>query len=475
MTPDTTETAAGQLPTAARFPAAGSGRRRARLRGRVRPEVVHAAKVALAASLLVGVVYAGCVSVLDWVVSARMTSSVEAKLADKLSDIRNHGMREVASDGDTDATPVYVWIGTSSGPVGQPAAEVPRLPRGLALADRRTTTVSTSRGPFLLTAGLIGKRVVIVGQSLQSQDHLLTLLRAAEVLAAPFLLLAMFAGALIIGLRALSPVEQARRRQLEFTADASHELRTPLSVISAETSVALSSPRKATEYRATLVRIERESARLRKIVENLLWLARFDSAPPQPEDEPLDLATIAAECAERFRALGATQEFDVQVHTSGPRPSWISAPPDWIDRLAGVLMDNARRYAGPGGTVRMSVSQRGSRVSLTVEDSGPGVPPATRTRMFDRFHRSTEQGGSAGLGLAIADSIVRSTDGQWRLGDSELGGALFEVSWRRAGGRHQPEPGSASLDRSPGAAPPGPADPGVELDAASGSSQVTTM
>ena len=106
----------------------------------------------------------------------------------------------------------------------------------------------------------------------------------------------MFIGALIIGLRALSPVEQARRRQLEFTADASHELRTPLSVISAETSVALSAPRKAGDYRAALERIGRENDRLQKIVEDLLWLARFDSAPPQPDDEPLDLATIAAAC-----------------------------------------------------------------------------------------------------------------------------------------------------------------------------------
>ena len=72
---------------------------------------------------------------------------------------------------------------------------------------------------------------------------------------------------------------------------------------------------------------------------------------------------------------------------------------------------------------------------MTVEDSGPGVAAEHRDRLFDRFHRSTEQGGSAGLGLAIADSIVRTTDAQWRLGESELGGALFEVSWRRVSSR----------------------------------------
>jgi two-component system, OmpR family, sensor histidine kinase CiaH len=402
-------------------------------------EVVHAAKVALVASVLVGVVYGGCVLVLDLFVSARMVQSVDTRLTDQLRDMRSKGPPDAPSAGeDADAAPVYLWYLTRSGPVALPGSTAPVLPSGLRLAAGRTTTLTLPPSRFRLAAGTVGGQTVLAGQSLRSEDHLVSLLRTGEGLAAPFLLLAMFVGALIIGLRALSPVEQARRRQLEFTADASHELRTPLSVISAETSVALSAPRKAGDYRATLERIGRENGRLQKIVEDLLWLARFDSAPPQPEDEPLDLATIAAECAERFRPLGATQEFDVQVLTGESGPVWISAPPNWIDRLAGVLMDNACRFAGPGGTVRISAVHRGGRVTLTVEDSGPGVPAEQRPRMFDRFHRSTEQGGSAGLGLAIADSIVRSTDGQWRIGDSDLGGALFEVSWRRPGARHLP-------------------------------------
>jgi signal transduction histidine kinase len=418
---------------------ADEGRHRLRLRGRLPREVAHAAKVALVASLLVCVVYGACITVLDWFVAARMVQSVDSRLADQLGDMRSKGLPDAPAAGeDTDAAPVYVWYLTRSGDVALPGSNAPRLPAGFHLAAGAETTVTLTPSRFRLMAGRVGDRTVLVGQSLQIEDHLLSLLRTGEALATPFLLVAMFGGALTIGLRALSPVEQARRRQLEFTADASHELRTPLSVISAEASVALSAPRKAGEYRAALERIGRENGRLRKIVEDLLWLARFDSAPPQPEDEPLDLATLAAECAERFRPLGATQEFDVQVLAGEPRPVWISAPPDWIDRLAGVLMDNACRFAGPGGTVRISAAHRSGRVSLTVEDSGPGVPAAQRPRMFDRFHRSTEQGGSAGLGLAIADSIVRSTDGQWRIGDSDLGGALFEVSWRRPSARHLP-------------------------------------
>jgi two-component system, OmpR family, sensor histidine kinase CiaH len=413
-----------------------------RLRGRIPPEIAHAAKVALAASLLVGIVYAGCVAVLDKVVTGRLIQSVDARLAERLSDAQEAGLHgSYGDDDDIDITPVYLWRVTSSGPVAAPGSASPALPASFRLTAGKDATVPLADGPFRFAAADVNGTRLIAGQGLASEDHLTNLLREGETFAAPILLLAMFGGALTVGLRALLPVELSRRRQLEFTADASHELRTPLSVISAETSVALSAPREPAEYRAVLARIQGESSRLRRIVEDLLWLARFDSTPPEPGDEPLDLATIAAACADRFRALAATQDFDIQVVASGTEPAWISAPPEWIDRLAGVLIDNACRYAGSDGLVRVTVGQRGNRVTMTIEDSGPGIAPQDRDRLFDRFHRSTEQGGSAGLGLAIADSIVRSTGGQWRLDDSDLGGALFEASWRRASSRQVTAPG----------------------------------
>jgi signal transduction histidine kinase len=413
----------------------------------LRPGLAHAARVALAASLLVCVVYAGCAAVLNTVISARLIGEVDARLQERIADIREVGLRPSADDDDIDSAPVYLWRAGRAGPVTQPGSAGPALPASLDLGQGKPVTVRLARGTLRLYAA----GPYIAGQGLGDQEHLLSVLRDGEALAAPVLLLAMFAGALTIGLRALSPVEQSRRRQLEFTADASHELRTPLSVISAETSIALSAPRDAAAYQEALTRIGGESRRLQRIVEDMLWLARFDSAPPQPRYEPLDLETIAAECAQRFAVLAKTLDLDVVTAVlastgAGGEPAWISAPAEWVDRLAGVLADNACRYAGPGGVVRIGVSARGNRVCLTVEDSGPGIAPEHTTRLFDRFHRSTEQGGSAGLGLAIADSIVRSTGGQWLVGTSDLGGAKFEVSWRRAGAR-QHAPSSAGRPR----------------------------
>jgi signal transduction histidine kinase len=438
------------------------------------PQVGHAARVALAATLLVGVVYAGCVAILDRAVSARLVASVDARLSQRLAatvDSQRGGSSRPGGgeagpgragtgqaaaphpddDDDVDEAPVFLWrVRPGQAPVALTAG-APVLPAGRAPAGGGPATVPLGASTFRLAQVRQGGSWLVAGQSLADQQHTMNVLRGGEALVGPVLLLAMFAGSLIIGLRALSPVEQSRRRQLEFTADASHELRTPLSVISAEIGIALSAPRAAADYQAALVRIEGESHRLRRIVEDLLWLARFDSQPPPPGAEPLDLGTIAGQCADRFQAVAHSQSLDISVTEPPEQAAWISAPPEWIDRLTGVLVDNACRYAGPGGRVRLGVATRGNRVSLTVEDSGPGIPAAERHRLFDRFHRvprpgAAEQGGGAGLGLAIADSIVRSTGGHWRIGESSLGGALFEVSWRRPGARAHggtPQAGSA--------------------------------
>jgi signal transduction histidine kinase len=415
----------------------------------------HAARVALAASLLVCIVYAACAAALHMVVTTRLVGDATARLQERLSDIGEARFSpSIAATDDFDASAIYVWRLAAPGSPGQPRlwAAVsgpgmpPRLPAtAVAMTDGTSQTILAGQQPYRLYAGRAGGQRLMLGESLVPAYHLLAVLRDGEALVAPVLLLAMFVGAFTIGLRALAPVEQSRRRQLEFTADASHELRTPLAVITAETGIALSADRDAAAYRTALARVDGECHRLRRIVEDMLWLARFDSAPPQPSHEPLDLATIAAECATRFSALAAAQDVTIDMSASGSGPAWISAPPEWIDRLAGVLADNACRYAGPAGTVRISVAPRGSRVCLTVEDSGPGILAEDQEHLFDRFHRSTEQGGSAGLGLAIADSIVRSTGGQWRLDASDLGGALFEVSWRRSGRK--------SADHVPGALP----------------------
>ncbi|MBV9094006.1 MAG: HAMP domain-containing histidine kinase [Streptosporangiaceae bacterium] len=407
-----------------------------------------AVRVAAIATVVVAVVYIVAVVVLNLVVSARLTQQNDDRLAARLAaashdpnvlsqPMAQTGIYSSPEDADADTAPVFYWLLNARQAViahspGAPA--LPGRPLGGHARDGLAVTVSAGRAdPFRLELAADGSGWLVAGQSLAGVAHTKRLLAYAEVFAGPFLLLAMFFGSLVVGQRALAPVEQSRRRQLEFTADASHELRTPLSVIRAEADVALASTRDAAAYRDALVRIQSETARLRQLVDDMLWLARFDSRPPPPRDEPVDLATLAQACADRFRAVGPA----ISAETAA-EPALISAPPEWIDRLAGVLMDNACRYAGPDGQVRISVTSHGSRVGLAVEDSGPGITEPDRPRLFDRFHRATEHGPGAGLGLAIGDSIVRSTGGRWHIGDSPLGGALMMVTWKGHSALHRP-------------------------------------
>jgi signal transduction histidine kinase len=420
------------------------------MKTRVRPS--PAVKVAAVATAALAVVYVAAVIVLNLLVGVHLTGQGETRLADRLSDVRRDpsqltrpasgpGAARQPDDLDSDTAPVYLWAANTAGSVTAHSPGAPSLPASLFRAGtaRDGLAVTVSLGPrnvrFRLKLTRTAAGWLVAGQSPAGDVHTQNLLRNAEIIAGPLVLAAMFAGSLVVGLRALAPVEQSRRRQLEFTADASHELRTPLSVIRAEADVALAAPRDAAGYRDALTRIQGETERLRQLIEDMLWLARFDSRPPPPGDEPVDLAMLALVCADRFRSVGPAMTADTP-----DIPVLISAPPEWIDRLAGVLVDNACRYAGPRGQVRIRIRAEGSRVSLVVEDSGPGIPEADRSRLFDRFHRATEPSSGTGLGLAIGDSIVRSTGGRWLVGDSDLGGALMAVSWRHAQPRASERP-----------------------------------
>jgi len=188
-----------------------------------------------------------------------------------------------------------------------------------------------------------------------------SVLQEVEVIAGPPLLIAVFFGTLLIGLKASDPVEVARRRQLEFTADASHELRTPLSVIEAEVTLALQGKRGDREYRGSLERVRQEGLRLRTIVENLLWLSRFDAEPPPPGEEPVDVSAVAAACADRFTAVAQGSGIDLTVREHSLGPPWINAAPEWIDRVVAVLVDNACRHAGQDGQVLIAVTADANR------------------------------------------------------------------------------------------------------------------
>jgi signal transduction histidine kinase len=401
--------------------------------------VAHAARVAVVATLIIIAIYACVVAGFNAVDRHRLIGQIDTRLDQRLE----HAARHPASAGsiadydnahDVDDAAVFLWRVGGYGVPKALTSGAPTLPASVLPAANNAADAQVGTTNFRLQSRRVGSQVFVAGQSLAAADHVESDLVALELIAGPLLLLAVFLGTLLIGIKAAGPVEQTRRRQLEFTADASHELRTPLSVIEAEVSLALAGTRTADDYRETLRRVSRESLRLRDIVEDLLWLSRFDSEPPPPGDQPVDLSAIAEACVDRFLAVAQNRGIALSVHHVGDGQPWIKAPPEWIDRLVAVLVDNACRYAAHDGVVKVTVTAENSRVALAVSDDGPGIRPEDRASLFERFHRATAEGNGAGLGLAIGDAVVRATSGQWRISDSALGGAHIEVRWHRAGG-----------------------------------------
>ena len=394
-------------------------------------------RVALTATAMVALVYLAVSVAVVVIVNRNLTGQVDQRLLQNLAHVQG----PYPGSGHFEPPPpdrpsaqygpqLLVWTIKSDGDIFMPSSSYPELPAELQhVVGPQTATVG---GLEVRIAGqAAGDDYVVVAQSLDSVDQAQTTLIVAELLIGPLLLIAVFIGAVAIGRRVATPVELARQRQLEFTADASHELRTPLSVIEAQTSLALSGTRTETWYRSAFQRVDLESQRMRRLLDDLLWLARFDATRAQPDAEPVDVGVLAAQTADRFGVIAETRHLTMDLRIP-PDSLVVTAPPEWLDRLLGVLLDNACKYSPEGGTVTLSVAAERNRIALTVDDAGPGIPEAERARIFDRFHRATDSTGGAGLGLAIADAIVRATGGQWRVGAAPAGGARMTVSWPRA-------------------------------------------
>jgi signal transduction histidine kinase len=345
--------------------------------------------------------------------------------------------------------PLVGWSVNAAGQVeaspGTPYPQPPGLSTGVP------TTATLGGTPYrLLKFELPNSDVpwAVLGESLGPTYASVGRVAGLAIFISPFLLALVFFGAWWIGRSAAAPAIRARQRELAFTADASHELRTPLQVIEAESSLALLRERPAEAYRSTIERISGESKRLRAIVDDLLWLARVEEEQPDRDRlTPVDVGTVVRTTEERFASVAGRRGITLVGHVVPSEAApLVLGTDEWLERLAGVLVDNSIRYTPDGGQIDVWTGFRSGRVVLGVADSGPGITPEQAQHIFERFHRASEVPGGAGLGLAIADSVVRGTGGQWAVGRSErLGGAQFEVSWPAArAGRQLEAPAPAS-------------------------------
>ncbi len=216
--------------------------------------------------------------------------------------------------------------------------------------------------------------------------------------------------------------EASLLRQREFVADASHELRTPLTSVLA--NLELLEEELAGEQREAAASALRSSRRMRRLVADLLLLARADAGRQAPH-MPVDLSEIVTDAAAELEPVAGGHEISV----SAPAGARVDGARDELHRLVLNLMENALRHTDPGTAVEATVEGRNGEVVLAVEDDGPGIPIDMREKVFERFYRgSGEHSGSSGLGLSIVRAVAQSHRGSVRLEEPLDGrGARFVV------------------------------------------------
>lgn len=216
--------------------------------------------------------------------------------------------------------------------------------------------------------------------------------------------------------------EATLERQRQFVADASHELRTPLTSVLAnlELLADVLDGEKGEAARSAL----RSSQRMRRLVSDLLLLARAD-ANRTAARAPVDLAEVLVEAAGELEPVAGKHRLLVDAGELAV----VDGARDELHRLVLNLLENAVKHTPPGTRIHATVTAEGDDVRLVVQDDGPGVDPALSEQLFERFVRGAgDRGGSVGLGLSIVRAVAESHGGSVRLESQPGEGARFVVT-----------------------------------------------
>jgi len=225
----------------------------------------------------------------------------------------------------------------------------------------------------------------------------------------------------------LERIDTAFRSVRTLTANSSHELRTPLSLIRTRVEIALCFPRSADQYRAVLEEVQADTVRTTALIENLLALARYDAGIAQPELQPVEITSLVSKAAQEW-ALTAERLQLAEMVT----PVWVLGDAEALERAIRMLIDNSCRYTQAGGWIRLSVSENGDVVCISVTDSGIGIAEHEQSHIFERFYRAQQsqesrQAGS-GLGLSLAKWIVEQHQGSITVTSKVDEGSSFRIS-----------------------------------------------
>ena len=219
-----------------------------------------------------------------------------------------------------------------------------------------------------------------------------------------------------------------------FVADLSHELKNPVAAIRAATEVLQEGAADDPHDRARFIgRIDEACQRLEVLLHDLLGLARLEARGVEPVARRFAFEAVVAQ-AVAVAEEGLADDDAAPSFVVNLEPAPVRGDAKWVRRAVDNLLSNALRYSPPGGTVTLTLVRQGEQAVLRVLDEGPGVAPALRPRLFERFVTDRSRPGGTGLGLAIVRTVAEQHGGEARLVEV-ASGACFEFSLRGAGHR----------------------------------------
>ena len=236
----------------------------------------------------------------------------------------------------------------------------------------------------------------------------------------------------------LARLENSFERQKRFMADASHELRTPLAIVRGESEIALSKEQRPNaELRESLGIVNDESKRLTRIVEDIFTLARVDAGQFQAQFAEIYLDELLTDCLRKVRVLAEKRNVSLHINAAEELP--MRGDEQLLQRLFVNLLDNAIKYNRSGGSVAIAAEKSGQNYSITVTDTGAGIPKDEQAKIFERFYRadkarsrtSETATSGAGLGLSIAQWIAEIHRADIELVRSDESGSVFRIVFSR--------------------------------------------
>lgn len=227
----------------------------------------------------------------------------------------------------------------------------------------------------------------------------------------------------------LARIDATFEAERRFLADVGHEIRTPLTVLRGDVEVALRKRRSREEYEEILEQSLEDIKGVSALADDLIMLARGESGALTPELEPIDVEALLRKVADKYR--GAAKSAGAALEVECDPDAVVIGDRQLLERAIGNLVDNAIKYGADGGSITLTArSTEAGDVTLTVSDTGPGIPESERPSLFDRFERGESgrrRARGSGLGLSIVKTIAETHGASVALRDTEGGGATFEL------------------------------------------------